>query len=213
MSMKKSRLLWLSLVVWVGVGLAIGSLKTTALAQTKLTLWYPAGQITAGVAPFADQTLFSEFEAKNNCKVVAIEGSYDTLMQKIMTSMVGGDVPEILFVDRSWVPGFLKEEVFERVPDADAKAWLNQVSPEIVELSDYGQGKMYGYPQYGVQVYGITWNKAHFKEAGLDPEKPPKTWEELRQYSLKLRKVDAFREYSSSRISDSPCRPSPWRGP
>lgn len=27
-----------------------------------------------------------------------------------------------------------------------------------MELSDYGKGKMYGFPQYGIDVYGITWN-------------------------------------------------------
>jgi len=160
-------------------------------AQKKLTLWYPAGQITAGAAHFADKTLFTEFETKNNCKVEMVEGNYDTLIQKIITAMVGGDVPDILFVDRSWVPGFLKEEVLEPVLAADAKKWLDQVNPEIAELSDYGKGKMYGYPQYGIDVYGITWNKDQFKEAGLDSEKPPKTWAELRDYSLKLRKMDA----------------------
>ncbi len=171
--------------------LSIGLFITSAGAQTKLTLWYPAGQITAGAAHFGDKTLFADFEARNNCKIEMVEGNYDTLIQKIITAMVGGDAPDILFIDRSWVPGFLKEEVLEPVPDADAKAWINQVNPEIVELSDYGKGKMYGYPQYGIDVYGITWNKDHFKEAGLDPEKAPRTWAELKEYSLKLRKVDA----------------------
>ena len=170
---------------------SFGFLFNCAEAQTKLTLWYPAGQITAGAAHFSDKTLFTDFEAKNNCKIEMIEGNYDTLIQKIITAMVGGDVPDILFVDRSWVPGFLKEEVLEPVPAADAKTWLGKVNPEIVELSDYGKGKMYGYPQYGIDVYGITWNKEHFKEAGLDPEKAPKTWAELREYSKKLCKVDA----------------------
>lgn len=169
----------------------IGFLSASAGAQTKLTLWYPAGQITAGAAHFSDKTLFAEFEAKNNCKVEMVEGEYDTLIQKIITAIVGGEVPDILFVDRSWVPGFLKEEVLDPVPAADAERWLSQVTPEIVELSDYGKGKMYGYPQYGIDVYGITWNKDHFKEAGLDPERAPKTWAELREYGKKLRKVDA----------------------
>jgi ABC-type glycerol-3-phosphate transport system substrate-binding protein len=189
--MRSRKSVFKTLFIFSFIGLGIGCFSSAAGAQVKLTLWYPAGQITSGVAPFADKTIFAEFEAKNKCKVEALEGNYDTLMQKIMTAMVGGDVPDILFIDRSWLPGFLKEEVLDVVPAADAKSWLGQVSPEIVELSDYGQGKMYGYPQYGVQVYGITWNKDHFKTAGLDPEKPPQTWAELRQYSAKLRKADA----------------------
>ena len=50
---------------------------------------------------------------------------------------------------------------------------------------------MWGYTQYGIDVYGLTWNKDHFKEAGLDPEKPPKTWDEFRDYAKKLTKRDA----------------------
>ena len=50
---------------------------------------------------------------------------------------------------------------------------------------------MWGYPQYGIDIYGLTWNKDHFKEAGLDPEKPPRTWDEFRDYAKKLTKKDA----------------------
>jgi multiple sugar transport system substrate-binding protein len=180
-----------SMVFTLSVFSLIGLLAPSTEAKTRLTLWYPAGQITAGAAHFSDKTLFSEFEAQNDCTIETVESDYETLMQKIVTAIVGGEAPDILFIDRSWVPGFLKEEVLEPVPTADAKAWLGQVMPEIVELSDYGNGTMYGYPQYGIDVYGVTWNKDHFKEAGLDPEKAPKTWAEFRDYSKKLRKVDA----------------------
>jgi ABC-type glycerol-3-phosphate transport system substrate-binding protein len=183
--------LFKSLVLVFSVVILAGFFVGSVGAQTKLTLWYPAGEVTAGAAHFGDKTLFTEFEAKNNCKVEMVAGEYDTLIQKIITAMVGGDVPDILFIDRSWVPGFLKEEVLDPVPAAEAKAWLSQVTPEIVELSDYGQGKMYGYPQYGIDVYGITWNKDQFREAGLDPEKAPRTWAELREYCKKLVKTDA----------------------
>ncbi|MCR8633184.1 ABC transporter substrate-binding protein [Paenibacillus radicis (ex Xue et al. 2023)] len=37
----------------------------------------------------------------------------------------------------------------------------------------------------------LTYRKDYFQEAGLDPEKPPTTWEELAQYAEKLTKRDA----------------------
>lgn len=37
----------------------------------------------------------------------------------------------------------------------------------------------------------LVYRKDFFKEAGLDQEKPPKTWEELEDYAKKLIKVDA----------------------
>lgn len=41
----------------------------------------------------------------------------------------------------------------------------------------------------------LYWNKAHFKEAGLDPAVPPKTWAELETFAGKLGKKNAKGEY------------------
>lgn len=179
-------------ILLASVGLAQAAYHAAAAApKATITLWYPAGEITAGAAHFSDKTLFAEFEAKNNVKVEAVALDYDTMQQKIFAAAAGKNIADILFIDTSWLPGFLKEEMLEPVADAKAKAWLAAVSPEIKELSDYGKGRMWGYPQYGIDVYGLTWNKDHFKEAGLDPEKPPKTWDEFREYARKLVKRDA----------------------
>ncbi len=160
-------------------------------AAKTITLWYPAGDITAGAAHFADKTLFADFEKKTGIKVETVAMDYDTMQQKIFAAAAGRNIGDILFIDTSWLPGFLKEEMLEPLPPDKVKAWLAAVSPEIVELSDYGKGQMWGYPQYGIDVYGLTWNKTQFKEAGLDPEKPPKTWAEFREDAKKLAKRDA----------------------
>ncbi len=160
-------------------------------AAKTITLWYPAGDITAGAAHFADKTLFAGFEQKTGIKVEAVGLDYDTMIQKIFAAAAGKNIADILFVDDSWMPGFLKEDMLEPVADAKAKAWLDAVSPEIRTLSDFGAGRMWGYVQYGIDVYGLTWNKDQFREVGLDPEKPPKTWDEFREYAKKLTKRDA----------------------
>ncbi len=46
-------------------------------------------------------------------------------------------------------------------------------------------GEPYGIP-FETDVRVLYWNKQAFKEVGLDPEKPPKTWDELWQYADKL---------------------------
>lgn len=171
--------------------LAIGFPTVSAQASRTLTLWYPAGEITQTTLPLRDPTLFAPFEASANVKVEMVALDYDTMQQKIFAAAAARNVPDILFIDTSWMPGFLKEELLEQVDPAKAKRWLAAVTPEIVELSDYGKGTMWGYPQMGIDVYGLTWNKQHFREAGLDPERPPRTWDELRQYCRKLVKRDA----------------------
>ena len=160
-------------------------------AKTTISVWFPEGDIAPGTIAFADKNLFAEFEAKNNVKIEMVALDYDTMIQKIFAAAAGKNVGDILLVDMSWIPGFLKEDMLEPVADAKAKAWLSVASPEVKKLSDYGKGRMWGYDQFGIEIYGLTWNKDHFKEAGLDPEKPPKTWDEFRDYAKKLTKRDA----------------------
>ena len=183
--------IWRAVGIAVILSLLVPVAAFAAGAKTTLTLWYPAGEITMSSALFADKNLFAEFEAANNVKVETMALDYDTMRQKVFAAAAGKNLADILFIASGWGSGFAKEEVLEPVAEAKAKAWLSSVSPEIVELSDFGKGRMWGYIQYNIDVNGLTWNKDHFKEAGLDPEKPPKTWPEFREYAKKLTKRDA----------------------
>ncbi len=65
------------------------------------------------------------------------------------------------------------------------------LTPYVKELKSYGtiqkqlrdiytvDGKVYGIPRTGYSM-GLIYNKKLFKKAGLDPDKPPTTWEEVR---------------------------------
>jgi ABC-type glycerol-3-phosphate transport system substrate-binding protein len=46
-------------------------------------------------------------------------------------------------------------------------------------------GRTYAIPT-GTSNEAFYWNREHFREAGLDPDKPPETWDELEDYALKL---------------------------
>lgn len=51
----------------------------------------------------------------------------------------------------------------------------------------YGKwdGNQYGIPTK-FDLWLAFWNKNHFESAGLDPEKPPSTWSELKDYAAQL---------------------------
>jgi multiple sugar transport system substrate-binding protein len=56
-------------------------------------------------------------------------------------------------------------------------------------------GKPYGIP-FETDVRVLYWNKQAFKEAGLDPETPPKTWDDLWAYADKLDKKNDDGSYA-----------------
>jgi sn-glycerol 3-phosphate transport system substrate-binding protein len=71
-----------------------------------------------------------------------------------------------------------------------SKEYLSDFYPAFLENS-YGQdGKLYNVPfQRSTPVF--YWNKDHFREAGLDPNQPPRSWQETEDFARKLVKSDA----------------------
>ena len=61
-----------------------------------------------------------------------------------------------------------------------------QFFPELWKTVEW-EGGIYGVP-FNTDTRFFFWNKDHFAEVGLDPEKPPTTWAELEEYALKLDK-------------------------
>ena len=54
-------------------------------------------------------------------------------------------------------------------------------------------GKTWGIPFQRSTIL-LYWNKQMFREAGLDPERPPQTWDEMTRYAQKLTRRDARSE-------------------
>ncbi len=52
------------------------------------------------------------------------------------------------------------------------------------------QGRIFGLPS-STASYALFYNKRLFRAAGLDPERPPKTWDQVQQYARKLVRYDA----------------------
>lgn len=61
--------------------------------------------------------------------------------------------------------------------------------PASLKLGRY-RGNLYAMP-FLIDDSALLWNKKAFREAGLDPERPPKTLEEFEKYVVKLTKKDS----------------------
>lgn len=71
------------------------------------------------------------------------------------------------------------------------------LTPYVKELESYGtlqkqlrdiytvDGKVYGIPRTGYSM-GLIYNRALFEKAGLDPDRPPATWAEVRTAARKI---------------------------
>jgi len=77
-----------------------------------------------------------------------------------------------------------------RLSDAEAKwpGWKNV--PQLWRDVATKDGKIYAVPTPGFAYYGIVYRKDLVKAAGLDPEKPPRTWDAFSDWCRKLTFAD-----------------------
>jgi multiple sugar transport system substrate-binding protein len=125
-----------------------------------------------------------------NIKVIT-EGNKDN--QMILTAMSGGDSPDLVMSGSSEAITLWASQgaIMDLSPVVDPlkgelEAMMVPAGLQWVQFN----GKYYGLPFVNYN-WGLYYNKDLFKEAGLDPEKPPKDLTELKEYAQKLTKVDA----------------------
>jgi multiple sugar transport system substrate-binding protein len=112
--------------------------------------------------------------------------TFDQLLTKITTARAAGISPDIYHFYNLWTPEFVKGGMLSVPPEeviADIKA---NYGPGSVQAVTY-MGQIWGYPTE-INTYLLIYNKKMFKEAGYD--KPPETWDQLREMAAKLKQVD-----------------------
>lgn len=109
-------------------------------------------------------------------------------MQKLQLSTASGQAPNIVAVNYIDVENAAKlydyldfNELLPKYGDYTVDNWLG-------DLPKYGniEGRQISLPYFSNNLY-LHYNKKLFKDAGLDPEKPPQTWAELKEYALKIK--------------------------
>ena len=104
---------------------------------------------------------------------------WDTLYQKVLTSVASDGGPDIIAMSASRIPQFADEGLFMPVDDYYENADNDSaaLAEAAVEASIY-DGQNYGVPvNYAPMM--MYYNKDLFTAAGLDPEAPPATWDEF----------------------------------
>ncbi len=123
--------------------------------------------------------------------------------QKLMTAIVGGVPPDIVRQDRFTISDWASRSAFSALDDLIER---DRSEPRGVKPEDYYpaawaetqyEGKTYGVP-IAADNRALFWNKDLFAQkatelraAGLDPNRPPRTWSETLAYSRVLTEMNA----------------------
>jgi len=132
------------------------------------------------------QQVLDEFQAKNPDVKVKYEVIADRYMDVIKTRLIGGEAPDVFYLDAFEAPALIAENVLEPLdgyvtPDFD----LGDFEEPMLNAFKGTDGQIYGFPK-DYSTLALFYNKKLFAEAGID--NPPATWEELLEISKKLTK-------------------------
>jgi len=181
-----------SLIAVAAAALALAA-PAVVRAQTEVSFYYPVavgGPITKIIDAYA-----ADFEKENpGIKLKPIySGSYQESITKALTAVKSGEPPVMSILLSTDMFTLIDEDAI--VPfdgllkTPDDQAWLKSFYPAFMENSQTG-GKTWGIP-FQRSTIVLYYNKEMFKDAGLDPNRPPANWKEQVEYAQKLTKRDA----------------------
>jgi sn-glycerol 3-phosphate transport system substrate-binding protein len=164
---------------------------SAAASKVKLTLWGWTHPPTVEL----DNKLINEYmELNPSVEAARVTIPNQDYGQKLLVGLATGQGPDIA-----------------RTKVKDAAAYIQKGYLAPVDYKAFGAGSLQEWEKRyvpgvlnglkaGGNIYGVIceasapvlfYNKAHFKEAGLDSNKPPRTWDELVSMGKKLVKKDA----------------------
>jgi len=170
-----------------------GAAPAGAQAPIDVTFYYPVA-VGGPVTKIIDG-LASDFEKENpGIRVKPIyAGTYQETIVKVLTALKSGEPPQMSVLLSTDMFTLIDEDAIVPFDDmamsAEDKTWLKSFFPAFMLNSQTG-GKTWGIP-FQRSTIVLYWNKEAFKEAGLDPNRPPATWAAQVEYARKLTKRDA----------------------
>ncbi|WP_026486533.1 ABC transporter substrate-binding protein [Caldanaerobius polysaccharolyticus] len=160
--------------------------------QVVLTLWYPwAGPDGDAVVSLAKE--YSKTHPNVQIKAQMVSGAGIAATQgggqgKFLSAVAAGNPPDlVLYWGQDALPGLADQGAIIPLDDYLKDVDTSKFFEAAYNAMKYN-GKIYGLPEM-VNVRVLFWNKDLFKQAGLDPNTPPKTIAELDQMAAKLTKT------------------------
>jgi sn-glycerol 3-phosphate transport system substrate-binding protein len=157
--------------------------------NVELTFYYPiavGGPLTATIEGMAKE--FTQLHPHITVKPV-YTGSYADTTVKAQAGVQSKNPPDVAVLLSTELYSLLDMDAILPLDDFIAKEsgdYLSDFYPAFMANSQT-EGHTYSIP-FQRSTIVLYYNKELFKAAGLDPEKAPQTWEEMRDYAKKLTK-------------------------
>lgn len=176
-------------------GLMAGGFAPAAQAQMAPSVdqpvtitFYNYNLASAGIGREATLDLIARFEAANpNIKVEPIAAPSNEVLSRVQADMVAGidvDVAQLVFRDLIYAAEQLGAQPLEDLAGEELAAHAAGFVPNGLALGAV-DGKTYGLA-YVFSTPVMFINRDLFRSAGLDPDQPPRTWDEVKAAGMAI---------------------------
>ncbi len=159
-----------------------GCRPQAASDKTTLTFW------TVGLAPTYNayfEGLIAQFEREHpSVDLVWLDFSQDASRQKLMAGIAAGQPPDLVNLDTEFALTMAQNGALTRLDDYVTPEQRARYFPNLWAAGQL-DGATYALPWY-VTTRVIMMNRNVMKAAGLDPNKPPRTWAELDAFARQI---------------------------
>lgn len=179
--MKSPRSIAIAGIAAVAMVGALSACSQGAADDGKLELrvaTFPPGADQAAYDAFAEQEQQFE-ELHPDIDIVGLE--YEWTAPTFAAQLAGGSLPDVFTVPFTDSKTLLENDQLMDVTDElEELGYADKFNPIIVSEVTDADGRIYGFPR---QAYanGLHYNRDLFEQAGLDPDQPPATWDEVRE--------------------------------
>jgi ABC-type glycerol-3-phosphate transport system substrate-binding protein len=150
-------------------------------ADTHKPVTITVGVLRPGATQEATDALnlqITEFEAKYPW-VTVVPNEYNWTAPTFTAQLAGGTLPTVFNIPFTDGKGLIAQHQIVNI-DARVRAlgYADKFNPNVLVNGQDADGKIYAVP---ITAYGmsLTYNRTLFTQAGLDPNKPPTTWDEV----------------------------------
>ncbi len=152
----------------------------------------PVTIVVNGMPPATDEVNHANFkeDVKNfeakypNIKIDAREGFMDP--QTFTSKLAGGQLEDVFYVYFTDPQGLIaRKQVSDISSHLGGVPAVKDIKPDLMKVFTGADGKVYGLPSANYSL-GLVYSRVLFTKAGLDPNKPPATWAEVRDYAKKI---------------------------
>jgi ABC-type glycerol-3-phosphate transport system substrate-binding protein len=152
--------------------------------KVHITYWEKWG----GKEAIAMQAVVDQFNQSQD-RIVVEFLPVSQVDRKTIVATAGGDPPDIAGLWLYNLYSFADRDALTPLDELAPPDWTNRYSRVYADMTTY-RGRIWGAVS-APSVTALHWNKRLFREAGLDPDRPPRTLAELDEFAAKLNRRDA----------------------